>query len=158
MSMQVIDEDHYVPAVFYGAGRHVLTKANIGTRYVFVAIRTLVDPADPKDLDQVHTLQDAIQISQDKTGEFVIPKWDQASQKKVRDALLVLGSTMPNYNQAFGSKDAVDPVQHLVGTATGWGGNPSKDATYLGGCYRKTTGKLFIDSKSGMSQSIASGL
>lgn len=141
MSMQVVDEDHYVPAVFYGAGRHVLTKEDIGTRYVFVAIRTLVDPADRKDLDQVNTLQDAIRVNQDKAGEFVIPKWDQASQKKVRDALLVLGSTMPNYNQAFGSKGSVDPVQHLIGTAAGWGGNPSKDATYLGGVMPQNDGK-----------------
>jgi hypothetical protein len=49
MSMQVINEDHYVPAVFYGAGTHILTRENVGTRYVMVAIRTLVDPSDPKD-------------------------------------------------------------------------------------------------------------
>ena len=28
-------------------------------------------------------------------------------------------------------KEQVDPVRHLIGTATGWGGNPDKDATYL---------------------------
>src|ERR1700684_1720000 len=44
MSMQVISEDHYVPAVFYGPGEHTLTRADIGTRYVMVAIRTLVTP------------------------------------------------------------------------------------------------------------------
>lgn len=132
MSMQLVSQDHYVPAVFYGAGKHTLTKEAIGTRYVFVAIRTLVDPADAKDIQQVHALQDAITVSQARVGEFVVPKWDQASQKTVRDALLVLGSTIPNYNQAFGTKDTVDPIQHLIGTATGWGGNPAKDATYLG--------------------------
>jgi hypothetical protein len=31
----------------------------------------------------------------------------------------------------FGPKDQVDPVRHLIGTATGWGGNPEKDAMYL---------------------------
>lgn len=132
MSMQLVSQDHYVPAVFYGAGKHTLTKEAIGTRYVFVAIRTLVDPADAKDIQQVHALQDAITVSQARVGEFVVPKWDQASQKTVRDALLVLGSTIPNYNQAFGTKDTVDPIQHLIGTATGWGGNPAKDAMYLG--------------------------
>ena len=25
----------------------------------------------------------------------------------------------------------VDPIRHLIGTASGWGGNPDKDATYL---------------------------
>ncbi|MNV52755.1 hypothetical protein D3C71_1448640 [compost metagenome] len=155
MSMQLVSQDHYVPAVFYGAGKHTLTKEAIGTRYVFVAIRTLVDPADAKDIQQVHALQDAITVSQARAGEFVVPKWDQASQKKVRDALLVLGSTIPNYNQAFGTKDAVDPIQHLIGTATGWGGNPAKDATYLGGTvpdndgravYRLTVGQVPVDS------------
>jgi hypothetical protein len=141
MSTQVVNGDHFVPAVFYGAGQHTLTKENVGTRYVFVAVRTLVDPADPKDLEQVHALQDAIKVSQPGAGEFVVPKWDQASQKKVRDALLVLGSTIPNYNHAFGPKDGVDPIEHLIGTATGWGGNPSKDATYLSGAIPKNDGK-----------------
>lgn len=141
MSMLVVDEDHYVPAVFYGAGRHVLTKEQIGTRYVFVAIRTLVDPADKKDLEQVHALQDRIRVSQAQAGTFVIPQWDQASQKKVRDALLVLASAIPNYNRAFGSKDQVDPVHHLIGTAAGWGGNPSKDAIYLTGVIPQNDGK-----------------
>jgi hypothetical protein len=31
----------------------------------------------------------------------------------------------------FGSKNDVDPVRHLIGTAMGWGGNPEKDAFYL---------------------------
>jgi hypothetical protein len=140
MSMQVVDEDHYVPSVFYGAGSHTLTKENVGTRYVFVALRTLVDPADPKDVEQVHALQDAIKVSQKSAGKFEVPNWDQASQKKVRDALLVLGSTIPDYNKAFGTKQEVDPIQHLIGTATGWGGNPAKDATYLSGAAPKNDG------------------
>ena len=63
-------------------------------------------------------------------GSFDAPHWDQASQKKVRDALLVLGTTIPDFKKAFGSREEVDPVLHLVGTAVGWGGNPDKDATY----------------------------
>lgn len=31
----------------------------------------------------------------------------------------------------FGTRDRVDPVRHLIGTAAGWGGNPEKDAFYL---------------------------
>jgi hypothetical protein len=140
MSMQVISDDHYVPSVFYGAGTHILTKENVGTRYVFVAVRTLVDPNDPKDVEQVHALQDAIKVSQKDAGKFEVPNWDQASQKKMRDALLVLGTTLPDYNKAFGTKEAVDPIQHLIGTAIGWGGNPAKDATYLNGTVPKNDG------------------
>jgi len=76
MSMIVIDEDQYVPLVFYGAGYHTLTKEQIGTRYVMVGIRTFVDPNDPKDIEQVHALQDAIKVTQASGGTFEVPKWD----------------------------------------------------------------------------------
>jgi len=42
-----------------------------------------------------------------------------------------LGSTIPDLKRAFGTKEQVDPVRHLIGTALLWGGNPDKDATYL---------------------------
>src|SRR5580698_5610247 len=82
MSMQVINEDHYVPEVVYGKGNYTLTKEKVGTRYVAVAIRTLVNPADPKDIEQVHALQDGIKVSQKNVGNFERPNWDQAGQKK----------------------------------------------------------------------------
>src|ERR1700741_3373661 len=50
MSMQLTTEDHYGPAVFYGKGEHSLTRGDIGTRYVMVAIRALVNPNDAADL------------------------------------------------------------------------------------------------------------
>jgi hypothetical protein len=142
MSMQIIDEDHYVHGVYYGAGSHTLSKDDIGTRYVMAAVRTLVDPNDPKDLEQVHALQDAIKVDQPGgPGKFEVPNWDQASQKKIRDALLVLGASTSGFENAFGSKDQVDPIHHLIGTAMGWGGNPAKDATYLGVTPAKNDGK-----------------
>jgi hypothetical protein len=131
LSMQVIDEDHYVPAVVYGPGKHTFTRAEIGTRYMVAAVRTLVDPANPKDLEEVHALQDAIRVDQRDPGRFEVPPWDPASQKKVREALLVLGATLPDSRRMFGRKDQVDPVRHLIGTALAWGGNPEKDALYL---------------------------
>jgi hypothetical protein len=54
-----------------------------------------------------------------------------ASQKTVRDALLVLNATLPDLRHAFGRKEAVDPVRHLIATAAAWGGNPDQDAVYL---------------------------
>ena len=131
MSMQVINQDHYVPQVIYGKGSHTLTRAKVGTHYVVTAIRTFVDPADPEDIKKVHALQDAIKVSQKSPGTFEAHNLDAASQKKVRDALLVLGSTMTDFKKAFGTKVQVDPVRHLIGTALGWGGNPDRDATYL---------------------------
>ena len=129
-SLQIISQDHYATTV-YGAGRHAIDRGKVGTRYAVVGIRTLVDPADPKDVAQVHALQDAIKVSQRGTGQLELPNWDPVSQKKVRDALLVLGSTMPDFKHAFGTKDEVDPVRRLIGAAAAWGGNSDKDATYL---------------------------
>jgi len=132
MSMQVIDEDQYTSNVFYGAGSHTLSKENVGTRYVIVAVRTLVDPNDAKDVTAVHALQDAIQVIQaGGPGRFEIPNWDQASQKKVREALLTLAETLPDTKRMFGPKEAVDPVRRLIGAASAWGGNPEEDAVYL---------------------------
>ena len=90
----------------------------IGTRYIAVAVRTLVDPADPKDVEAVHALQDAIKVDQSGgPGKFEVPPWDLVSQKKVREALLALASTLPDTK--------------LIGAASAWGGNPERDALYL---------------------------
>jgi hypothetical protein len=132
LTMIVIDEDHYVFTVVYGAGRHTLTKANIGTRYAVAAIRILVNPSDPKDVAQVNALQDAVKVEQPGgPGKFEVPNWDAASHKKVRDALVVLGATLPDWRRAAGRRGEVDPVRHMIVTATGWGLNPEKDAIYL---------------------------
>ena len=68
--------------------------------------------------------------SQKDIGKFEVPNWDHASQKKVRDALLVLNTTISDFKNGFGARGKVDPIMHLIGTASGWGGNPDKDATY----------------------------
>lgn len=130
-SLMAVDEDHYIHKVAYGKGSHTFTRKQIGTRYLVVAIRIFVDPANPADIAQVRALQDAITVQQAGSGALELPQWDPVSQKKVRDALSVLGSTLKEYTAAFGAKEDVDPVKHLIGTAMGWGGNPEKDATYL---------------------------
>ncbi|MBZ9655213.1 DUF1254 domain-containing protein [Phyllobacterium lublinensis] len=132
MSMQLIDQDQYTPEVIYGGGTHTLTREKIGTRYVLVGIRTLVDPASSEDVSKVHALQDAIKADQPGgPGSFDVPSWDSESQKKVREALLVLASTLPNTNGAFGPRGKVDPVRRLIQAAAAWGGNPETDAIYL---------------------------
>jgi hypothetical protein len=141
MSLQIINEDHYVPFVAYDHKPHTLTERNVGARYVLVAIRTLVDPNDPKDLDEVHRLQDAIKVSQKEPGKLELPNWDQISLKEIRDALLVLAKHTDGFKHAFGTKEQVDPIMHLIGTAAGWGGNPDKDATYIGAAVPKNDGK-----------------
>jgi hypothetical protein len=141
MSMQVINQDEYTPMVVYGKGTYTLTKDKIGTRYGIVAVRTLVDPNSPQDLDQVHTLQDAIKVTQKNPGTFEAPKWDLASQKKVREALLALAQGLPDTHYMFGTKEQTQPVRHLIGAASAWGGNPEKDALYLNIVPKQNDGK-----------------
>ncbi|EJT01961.1 DUF1254 domain-containing protein [Rhizobium sp. CCGE 510] len=131
MMAQIIDEDHFTRDIAYAPGSKTYTKEQIGTRYMIVIIRTLVDPQDREDVDDVHKLQDKITVGQASMGHLDVPRWDAVSQGKVRDALKVLGSTLSDSTRMFGSRNEVDPVRHLIGAAVGWGGNPSSAALYV---------------------------
>lgn len=131
MSMQVIYEDQYTTQVAYTPGTYTLSRGKDGTRYVIAAVRTLVDPASTEDAAQAHALQDAIKVQQASPGSFDVPKWDTVSQGKVREALLALAATLPDTRHMFGTRETVDPVRRLIGSASAWGGNPDADAMYL---------------------------
>ena len=118
MSMQVIDEDMYTPQVIYNAGSYTFTREQVGTRYVLLGVRILVDPTNPDDVKRAHNLQDALEVNQQSPGGFEVANWDSASQNKVRDALLVLAATLPDTKRMFGTKDRVDPVRRLIGAAS----------------------------------------
>jgi hypothetical protein len=82
MSMQIFNEDQYTQPTIYGAGAHTLAKADVGTRYALIGIRTFVDPTNPSDVDKVHQLQDAVKVEQPGgPGVFESPDWDPVSQK-----------------------------------------------------------------------------
>ncbi len=132
MGMQVVNQDQYSPATYYGAGTHTLTREMIGTRYAIAVVRFLVDFSSKEDVGQVHALQDAIKLSQERSGMFEIPNWDEASLRKLQAALLQLGTTISDTHRMFGANEnEVDPVRHLIGSAMLWGGYPEKDALYL---------------------------
>lgn len=141
-SLMVVNQDHYIVGdVEYEAGSYTYDKQQVGTRYVLIALRTFLDPNNPKDVAAVHKLQDAVTSSQSGAGNFEVPNWDSVSQTRVRDALLVLSSTKGGFGGAFGNKGKVDPVYHLLGTAAGWGGNPDKDASYIATTPERNDGK-----------------
>ncbi len=155
MGMQVVNQDQYTRATYYGAGVHTLTKKMIGTRYAIAVIRFLVDFSQEEDVRQVHALQDAIKFSQERPGTFEVPNWDEASLKKVQTALQQLGTTVSDTRRMFGAtEDEVDPVRHLIGSAMLWGGYPEKDAVYLpitpprndgNTIYKLTVGRVPVD-------------
>ena len=134
MGMQVVNQDQYTPATYYGAGTHTLTREMIGARYAIAVVRFLVDFSSKEDVGQVHALQDAIKFSQERPGTFETPNWDEASLKKVQAALLQLGTTVSDTRRMFGANEnEVDSVKHLIGSVMLWGGYPEKDAQLHGG-------------------------
>ncbi len=134
MALQVVNEDHYTTDVFYAPGTYTLAKENVGTRYVCLIIRTFVDPNDAADVKAVHALQDSIMVTQQAIGQFETETWDPESLTVIREALLNLVNANGGIDSSrmFGREDEVEPTQHLLGTAAGWGGNPSTAALYEG--------------------------
>ena len=131
LSAMVVNRDHYINGVLHDPGTHELTTDRYDTDYVLVAIRTLVDPADPDDVAAVNALQDRISLTAVASRAFTPPDHDGASLDRTRAALLELAKGYGEFDRAFGARADVDPVRHLVGTAAGWGGLPSAEATYV---------------------------
>ena len=141
VSLEALDEDHYTLAMFYGPGTYTFSFENVSTRYVLIVVRIMVDPADRTDLARVHQVQDAIVVSRLGGGRFVIPNWDPVSQAKVRVALQLLANTVKGDDRTFGARDEVDPVRHLIGTATQWDRCPPRDIAYLHAVPRLNDGR-----------------
>lgn len=131
MSLQVISEDQYTPQVSYAPTTVTIDKAKVGTRYVFLIVRTLADPNNAADTQAAHKAQDAIRVKQAAKGQFEVPAWDTASQAKVRDALQALGKLGASTEAMFGTKEEVSPLDFVIGAAGGWGGNPIYAAKYV---------------------------
>jgi len=152
LSAMVVNEGHYVDAIFHDPGEYRLTIERFGTPYVVVAVRTLVDPRDPADVAAVAAVQDGIALTAGSALPFRMPDYDQTSFDETRAALLDLARNLSGFDRMFGSRDEVDPVRHLIGTAAGWGGLPSTEASYIGveprlpvGRYELTVGEVPVD-------------
>ncbi len=129
-SLMVVNQDHYINRVIHAPGDHALTTADFDTRYVLLAMRVLADPADPFDVAAANAVQDGLALSAGSAVPLAIPDYDEESFDAVRTALTELGRTLPGTSGMFGSRDTVDPVRHLIGTAVGWGGLPEEEAFY----------------------------
>jgi len=128
-SMLVINQDHY-SFVESSPGSYELTEEKVGTRFAFVLFRTFVDVGDPDDLAKAHAAQDGITLSGGGDGPFEAPDWDLESLAEARKAVSALASAVGfNASRAFGRKDDVDPIDHMVGAMAGWAGQPATTAT-----------------------------
>jgi hypothetical protein len=131
ISVMPVNQDHYVNTVFHDPGEHELTQEEFDTPFVCIAARILVDPAEADDVAAVNALQDKLRLRAQSDRPFVLPDYEQVSFDATRQALLELAKGIPDYDRAFGRRDAVDPVRHLIGAASGWGGLPEYEATYV---------------------------
>ncbi len=131
ISAMVVNQDHYINKVFHEGGEYPITIDEFDTPYVALAVRILVDPANPEDVAEVNALQDQLAITATSNQPFVLPDYDEASFTANRNALLELARGLGGFDQAFGTRKAVDPVRHLIGTAAGWGGLPEAEAYYV---------------------------
>lgn len=131
MTLMIVNQDHYINDVFTGGGTYTLDQSKYDTPYVLVWARFLVDAADPEDVAAVNELQDRMVIEAGSAGAFLMPPYDEDQYKAMIAAILNLGPFLPDSARMFGSKEEVDPVRHLIGTAGGWGGLPEKEAFYV---------------------------
>jgi hypothetical protein len=130
MTLMVINEDHYINRVFSEPGTYELSVEELGTPFVNTVARILVDANDPDDIAEVNRLQDQVLLDLNSTNPYTHPDYDEESFKATKDALLALGEGVPDTRGMFGTQSDVDPVRHLIGTATGWGGLPEAEAYY----------------------------
>jgi hypothetical protein len=142
MSLLVIDEDHYALPVVYAPGRYTFTREQVGTRYMLAAVRTLADAGSAADVKAANAAQDRIKTLQPARGSFEIPNWDTAARDEIRKLLLALSARAgTTTEERFGARDTVDPIQHLLASAAGWGGNPREAAVYAAGVPAANDGK-----------------
>ncbi len=139
-SLMVVNQDHSIAAA-YSPKTVTLTEDNVGTRYVFLVIRTFMDPNDEKDMKAAHRLQDAVKVEQADIGKFEVPNWKKDEVEQMRDTINVVASTVTDTSKMFGKKEELDPVYWMLGAALGWGGLPAEAATYVNVVPEKNDGK-----------------
>ena len=132
LSAMVVNNDHLVTEIHHDPGDHELTEESVGSAFALVAVRTLVDPTDPSDVAAVGALQDGVAIDAKAVVAFECSDYDRASLDATRDHLLGLAAGLRGFDHTFGTREQVDPVRHLIGTAAGWGGLPTTEAAYVG--------------------------
>ena len=123
-SLQVINQDHYSFAKIK-PGRYELTQENVGSRYAYIIVRTFCNADDPDDVKATNALQDALKV-EGGSGSLDLPDWNIEQMMEARGALNTLAKLGASNVGAFGTKEEVDPINHLIFTAAGWGGLPNK--------------------------------
>lgn len=131
LSVMLINRDHYINRVLHEPGTYSLTPGELGSDFIALVVRILFNPNDRDDLAMIHDIQDGITLTAGAERPFSPGAFDANSHKKTRDLLLALSEDLTDFSHSFGRKDGVDPIHHLLATASGWGGLPDYEAKYF---------------------------
>ena len=145
MSAMIVNQDHYINDVFHGGGSYTLDTDTFDTPYVIVFMRTLVDATDPDDVAAVHAIQDQMSIEAASSKPFILPDYDEESYEALVAGLNALLPFLADSTGGFGTKGEVNPVNHLLNTAIGWGGLPEREAFYDGAAPQLPVGEYKIE-------------
>ncbi len=128
-SIYLVDNDHYVPAVFYKPGIYKLPR---DTKYLGIGVRIqLFNPDDPEEIKLINQLQDQFVIKANSADPFPAFKWDKASLKALHAQYEKEATGYSNWNGTQGPRGKVNEKTRHIAAAAVWGLFPEKDATYL---------------------------
>ncbi|GAA2912031.1 hypothetical protein JOD62_001928 [Microbacterium keratanolyticum] len=131
VSVMLVSQDHYIPRVLHSGGTYELTAEEVGSDFVLAAGRILVDPENPDDIATVNELQRQFAATSAGGTIFTPTVWEETSFTATRAALIELAKGLGGMEGCFGRKEDVDPIRHLLGTASAWGGLPVEEASYI---------------------------
>lgn len=145
LSVLVIDNDHYAPAVYYAPGTYELPG---DTRYVALLYRVqLLDYVDPEDVAAANALQDRFLVQASSAVPFPAPKWDLDSMLALRAEYEGEFSKFAQFElEWMGPRGEVNEKTRHLAAAGAWGLFPERDAVYInyagppdpGACYTAT--------------------
>jgi hypothetical protein len=92
--------------------------AEFDSRFVMLAVRIFVDPADPDDAAAVNQLHDQLRVDAASAALNAHANFDADSLDATGSALLELSQGVPDLLRTFGTRKHVDAVCHLIGTAS----------------------------------------
>ena len=122
MSLQVIDRGSVRAEVVYGGAITRSTEEKMGTRYVLVGVRMLVDPTDPEDVEAGPRAAGCDQgRAAGGPARFEVPNWDHGEPEEGARCAAGARRDRARLRTRSARKDEVDPVRHLIGTAVGLG-------------------------------------
>ncbi len=128
-----VTEDHYNPMAITSPGTYTITEKDMGSRYVLIIVRTLVNMKDSKDMAIVSGLQDKIKIEQTDRGSYN-PKetWNMDEILAMREKYINIANEKKlTSDKMFGKKGTLTQENHNCGVAYGWGGFTSDQAVYI---------------------------